>query len=108
MKTLLAMIIGLVLTAFSTPATAFVVGITTWIPVASAEDDEQLKVAIQSAVDDVLEHAIAFVPTVVTLQGARVVGDRIYILLLVADGDGEQAMKLLSIDAPPTTERRVP
>jgi len=108
MKTLLATIIGLALTAFSTPATAYVVGITTSIPAATAEDDEQLKVAVRSAIDDVLTHAIGFVPTVVTLQAARVVGDRIYILLLVGDGDGEQVMKMFSIDAPPATERRGP
>jgi hypothetical protein len=66
MKTLLATIIGLALTAFSTPATAYVVGITTSIPAATAEDDEQLKVAVRSAIDDVLTHAIGFVPTVVT------------------------------------------
>ena len=43
--------------------------------------------------DDVLHHAIAFTPILVTLQTARVVGDRIYILLLIADGDGEQMME---------------
>ena len=40
--------------------------------------------------DDVLHHAIAFTPILVTLQTARVVGDRIYILLLIADGEGEE------------------
>ena len=39
---------------------------------------------------DVLHHAIAFTPILVTLQTARVVGDRIYILLLIADGEGEE------------------
>jgi len=41
----------------------------------------------------VLRHAIAFTPTVMALQSARVIGNRIYILLLIADGDGEQMME---------------
>jgi len=47
------------------------------IPVASADDDTQLKVALSSVIDDILQHAIAFAPTAVTVQDARVVGDRI-------------------------------
>src|SRR6266850_66033 len=42
----------------------------------------------------------AFTPTIVMLQSARVVGDRIYILLLIADGDGEETMKRLSPEEP--------
>jgi hypothetical protein len=34
----------------------------------------------------------------VTLQTARLVGDRIYILLLIADGEGEEMMKKLSAE----------
>ena len=34
------------------------------------------------------------------LQDARVVGDRIYILLLIADNDGEQLMQRLSTEEP--------
>jgi len=36
----------------------------------------------------------------VTLQSARVVGDRIYVRLLIADGDGEETMKELSVEEP--------
>ncbi len=35
-----------------------------------------------------------------TVQSARVVADRIYILLLIADGDGEETMKKFSIEEP--------
>ena len=42
-----------------------------------------------------LHHAIGLVPTVVTVQHARVLGDRIYILLLIADDDGEETMERL-------------
>jgi len=98
MKRLLAVIIALALLGLAHPAAAYVIEITTSIPTASAEDHAQLKDALESAILDVLHHAIAFTPTVVTLQNARVVGDRIYILLLIADGDGEQMMKQFSGD----------
>src|SRR2546426_10809539 len=100
MKSLLAAIIGLAIAVFADPAAAYVVEITTSIPVASAADDAQFRDALHSAVDDVLNHAIVFTPTVVTLQNARVVGDRIYILLLIADADGEEMMKRLSTEEP--------
>src|SRR5712691_374815 len=100
MKSLLAAIIGLAVAMFANPATAYVVEITTSIPMTSAGDEAQLRHALESAIDDVLSHAIAFTPIVVTLQSARVIGDRIYLLLLIADGDGEETMKNLSLDEP--------
>jgi hypothetical protein len=104
MKSLLAAIIGLAVAVFADPAAAYVVEITTSIPVASAVDDAQFRNALRSAIDDVLNHVIAFTPTVVTLQSARVAGDRIYILLLIADGEGEETMKRLSAEAPAVTD----
>jgi len=100
MKSLLAAIAGLAVVASANPAMAYVVEVATSIPVTSAGDDAQLSHAIRSAIDDVLNHAIGFVPTVVTVQNARILGDRIYILLLIADGDGEETMKKLSADEP--------
>jgi hypothetical protein len=99
-KRLLAIIIGLAIAGFGSPATAYVVEITTSIPVTSPGDDARLKDALRSAIDDVLNHAIAFTPTLVTVQSARVVGDQIYLLLLIADGDGEETMKRLSAEEP--------
>jgi hypothetical protein len=98
MKGLLAGVIGLAIAVFADPAAAYMLEIATSIPVASAVDDAHLKEAIESAIDDVLHHAIAFTPTVVTLQTARLIGDRIYILLLIADGEGEEMMKKLSAE----------
>jgi len=95
MKSLLTVLIALSLAAWATPATAYVVQITTSIPVESAGDDTQLEDALKSAVHDVLQHAIAFAPTLVAVRDARVVGDRVYILLLVADGEGEETIKEL-------------
>ena len=96
MKPFLAAIVGLALMASATPAMAYVVAITTSIDLASAADNEQLRHSLESAIDDVLHNAIAFAPTVVTVQNARILGDRIYILLLIADADGEKALKLIS------------
>ena len=100
MRILLAVIIGLSLTMLANPATAYVVHVTTSIPTTSAQDEAQFEQALRSAIDDILGHAIAFTPTVMTLQNARVVGDRIYILLLIADGDGEETMKQLFDEVP--------
>ena len=100
MKTLLAAIIGLAITTSASPATAYVVEVTTSIPVATAADDAQLKDALESAINDVLHHAIAFTPTVVTVHKARVVGGRIYILLLIADEEGEKTMETFSAEGP--------
>ena len=104
-KSLLTALIGLTLAAWATPATAYVAQIATSIPVASAADDTHFEEALNSAIDDVLTDAIAFVPTVVTLRDARVVGDRIYILLLIADGDGEETMKQLIDASQPSADR---
>jgi 6-phosphogluconolactonase (cycloisomerase 2 family) len=43
----------------------------------------------------VATHAVAFTPTVVALLDARLIGDRIFLFVLLADRDGEQAVKLL-------------
>ena len=93
MKTLLATIIGLAIVAVANPASAYVVAITTSIPAKSVADDADLKAALLSAIDDVLRHAIAFSPTFVTVLKARVVEDRIYILLLI--GDRRKVMRRL-------------
>src|SRR2546430_5316191 len=89
-----------IVTAFANLATAYVIQITTSIPVTSTADEAQLKHAVDSMMGDVLNHAIAFAPTVVTVQHTRVVGDRIYILLLIADEDGEETIKKLAGEAP--------
>ena len=86
-KSLLIMMVVGSLTALGKPASAYVAHVLTSIPVASSEGRE-LEDAVRTAINDVLEHAIAFVPTLVDVRDARVVGDRIYILLLLADDDG--------------------
>jgi hypothetical protein len=90
MKHLVAAASALVLAWSATPAAAFVVEVTTSVAVADAEDHGQLKTALQAAVDNVLSDAISFTPTMIVLTHAVLVGDRLYVRLLLADQDGER------------------
>ena len=96
MKHVIAAMGVLVVTALATPALAYVVQITTSVDLATVGDKADLRRAVETAVDDVLANAISFSPTMVTLENARVVGDRMYILLLIADADGEDTLKAIS------------
>lgn len=96
MKTLLATIFGLALVTAASPAAAYVVAIPTSISASSIADDTDLSAALRSAIDDVLSHAVAFSPTFVTVQTARLVGDRVYILLLIGDAEGEETIKTMN------------
>jgi hypothetical protein len=88
----------------SSPASAFLVEVTTSVAVADAEDQRALQTALTEAVDGVLQEAIAFKPTLVVLTHAAVVGERLYIRLLVADSDGERTFE--EMQAPPDLSRR--
>jgi hypothetical protein len=101
LRNLVAGTVGLTVVAFAQPATAYVVEIMTSIPTTHRDDEAQLRQAFESAIVDVLTHAIRFNPTVLTVRSVRIVGDRIYILLLVVDEDGEATMKRLRMDEPP-------
>ena len=98
----------LLATSLATPAAAFVVEVTTSISVDDAQNETQLKDALQAAVDSVLTDAIAFRPTVVVLTHAVVVRGRLYVRLLLADQDGERTFQDLDPDddspsaSPPT------
>jgi hypothetical protein len=84
MKILLtAALIALAFVTYATPAAAYVVAVPMSVAASTIADDADLTAAIRSAVDDVLSHAIAFSPTFVTVQTARVIGGRVYILLLI-------------------------
>ena len=86
------------------PASAFLVEVTTSVAVADAEDQGALQTALTQAVDGVLQEAIAFKPTLVVLTHAAVVGARLYIRLLVADSDGERTFE--EMQAPPDFTQR--
>ena len=92
MKRLITAIVALIIvtTTLAGPAMAYMAVVTTSVAVASTADEAQLGRAVDTAVADVLAHAIAFVPTRMTLEGVRVIGDRIYLILLMADEEGER------------------
>ena len=72
-------------------------------PVTSTTLNDLCASAVKSAIDDVLQHAIAFSPTFVSVQSARVVGGRVYLLLLIGDDDGAATLKALSTADDETT-----
>jgi len=96
MKALAAVLVALVITAVAGPAMAYVVVVTTSIPLPHTSDEAQIETELDSAVNDVLAHAIAFTPTVVRLEILRVVANRVYLLLLIADADGEKSIETFS------------
>ena len=91
---------GLLVMTVAPPALAHVVEAVASIPSEQGEDRETLDRAIQSAIDDVVAHAIAFEPTIVSLLDAKVVGGRIYLFVVIADRDGGEAIRLLPADRP--------
>ena len=98
MKILIAALFGVALAAAPTPTPAYVVEVATSIDTAGTTDAAGLAHAVHSAIQDVVQHAVAFSPTAITIQDMKMVGDRLYLLLLLTDEDGETTMKNL---APP-------
>ena len=80
-------------------ADAYIVEALTSIPVDPAADKETVEKAILAAIDDVATHAVAFTPAVVSLREARLVGDRIYLLVLIADQAGQAEIEVLETGA---------
>jgi hypothetical protein len=94
MKTLVAIAVALALAASAHVASAYVAVVGTAVSVPSApaaERSARLEEAIWAAIRDVLEHVVAFTPTVVTIEDARIVGDRLHLLIFLSDEGGESA-----------------
>ena len=116
MKHFVVAIVALAVTALASPAMAYVVELMTSIDLTDVTDKAQLRQAVKSAVEDVLANAISFSPTLVTVQNARVVGDRMYLLLLIVDAVGEKTLETMADEGAvspdsegavnPTTPRR--
>jgi hypothetical protein len=103
-RTLLAALIGLTVTTLAPPAHAFVAEVATSIPTASVDNEAQLQEAIHSVVRTILTQAIAFTPSLMQLQDVKLVGDRIYLLFLIADPDGEEALKTFGAAEPAASD----
>lgn len=105
----LAPALGLLLLTAS-PAAAYLAEVTTSVAVTDTDDRAAVRQALMGAVDSVLKEAIAFTPTLVVLTDATVVGDRLYIRLLVADQEGEKTFHELQRpdeDTPETVDLRI-
>ena len=100
----LSMVVALGLTVLCTasPAAAYVIEALTSISADQATDKETLEQAIRTAVDDVAAHAVAFTPTVVLLRDAKLIGDRIYLFVLLADEAGEAEIHVLETGTVPS------
>ena len=99
--------LGLALLTTARPAAAYVIEALTSIPAGEAADKPTLEKAIRAAVEDIAAHAVAFTPTVVSLREAKLVGDRIYLFVLIADAAGEAEIEVLKAASPrPSLERR--
>jgi len=81
--------LGLALLATASPARAYVIEALTSVAADDGTDRETLEQAIRAAVDDIATHAVAFTPTMVSLLETKLVGDRIYLFVLLADAAGE-------------------
>jgi hypothetical protein len=101
MKGLVAGVAALILATIASPAMAYMAVITTSVAVANGADEAELRSAVESAVTDVLRRAIAFSPTIVTLEKATLVGNRLYLVLFLADEDGETSVSTLPGLVPP-------
>ena len=101
MKTFSAAIVAVAIALSAQVAAAYVVQVVTTVPLTadvSTDDAAQLSAVVESAVRDVLAHAIAFTPAVVRLQDARIIGERLYLVLLIADAQDEAALDELAPD----------
>jgi hypothetical protein len=103
-RSLLAGVALLAATCSVAPASAFVVEVTTSVPIPDPADGNRLSEAVRSAIDEVLSSAVAFQPTLIVLTHAAVVGARLYIRLLLADREGERTFRELAPDQPVATE----
>ena len=96
----IAVALGLALLTTASPAGAYVIEALTSIPAGEATDKPALEKAIQAAINDIATRAVAFTPTVVSLREAKLVGDRIYLFVLIADAAGEAEIEVLKAASP--------
>ncbi len=99
--------LGVALLVTPSPARAYVIEALTSIPADQAAEKDTLVEAIRAAVDDIATHAVAFTPTMVSVRKAKLVGDRIYLLMLIADAAGEAEIETLkAASTPPDLDPR--
>jgi hypothetical protein len=98
MKYLLAAFTLVSVVLFGAPAWAHVVQATTSVSLADIDvnDKAEVEKALKAAVNDMIRDAIAFKPTLVALTDAQVIGERLYVRVLIADEEGERTLHELT------------
>ena len=76
-------------------AAAHVVQVTTAIDIADISSPHDFEQALQNAVEEAANEAIAFEPAIVALTGVRIVGDRVLVGVLFADEAGKEMLEAL-------------
>ena len=98
MKTLGTLVVALALALSAQTAQAHIVQLVTAVPmtvVGGVQDEAAVSNLILTAVKDALRQVVAFMPTLVVVEDARVVGGHLYLLVLAADSEGETLMQEL-------------
>jgi hypothetical protein len=107
MKMLGTLVLALALALSAHSAHAHIVQFVTAVPmtaIAGVQDEAAVSAIIRTAVMDALRQAVAFTPTLVLVEDARVVGRHLYLRVIAADSEGETLMQELE-DARATAER---
>ena len=110
MKTLGTLVVALALALSVQTAQAHIVQFVTAVPMTVVDgvpDEAAVSNIILTAVKDALRQAVAFLPTLVVVEDARVVGGHLYLLVLAADSEGETLMQELE-NARAAVERGTP
>ena len=97
MKTLGTLVVALALALSAQTAHAHIVHFVAAVPMTAVNgvQDETAVSAILTAVKDALRQAVAFTPTLVVIEDARVVGGHLYLGVLAADSEGETLIQEL-------------
>jgi hypothetical protein len=97
MKTVGTLVVALALALSAQTAQAHIVQFLTAVPMTAVDavQDDAVSNIILTAVKDALRQAVAFMPTLVVVEDARVVGGHLYLRVLAADSEGETLIQEL-------------
>ena len=98
MKLLGALVVALALALSAQAAHAHIVQFVTAVPVTAVngvQDEVAMSKIILTAVKNGLQQAVAFTPTLVVIEDARVVDGQLYLRVIAADSEGETLMQEL-------------
>jgi hypothetical protein len=92
------LVVALALALSAQTAHAHIVEIITVVPMTAVDgvqDEAAVSAIILTAVKDAVRQAVAFTPSLVLVEDARVVDGHLYLRVLAADSEGETLMQEL-------------